>query len=115
MLYVDEKNLLEIILDSWDRNNRILVNLLRALPREEMLLWHLIKMLYTRRGVDYASPPPQLGESPADPETTGGRSFPASIKVTQKSASYPRAKQNIDLAPAWVADTSITLSGPDAT
>jgi uncharacterized damage-inducible protein DinB len=25
-------NLLEIILDSWDRNNRILVNLLRALP-----------------------------------------------------------------------------------
>jgi uncharacterized damage-inducible protein DinB len=27
-----ESNLLEIILDSWDRNNRILVNLLRALP-----------------------------------------------------------------------------------
>jgi uncharacterized damage-inducible protein DinB len=26
------ENLLEIILDSWDRNNRILVNLLRALP-----------------------------------------------------------------------------------
>ena len=25
-------NLLEIILDSWDRNNRILINLLRALP-----------------------------------------------------------------------------------
>jgi uncharacterized damage-inducible protein DinB len=27
----NENNLLEIILDSWDRNNRILVNLLRAL------------------------------------------------------------------------------------
>lgn len=25
-------NLLDVILDSWDRNNRILVNLLRALP-----------------------------------------------------------------------------------
>ena len=29
---VEEKNLLEVILESWDRNNRILVNLLRALP-----------------------------------------------------------------------------------
>jgi uncharacterized damage-inducible protein DinB len=28
----DENNLLEIVLDSWDRNSRILVNLLRALP-----------------------------------------------------------------------------------
>jgi uncharacterized damage-inducible protein DinB len=28
----EEKNLLEVILESWDRNNRILVNLLRALP-----------------------------------------------------------------------------------
>jgi uncharacterized damage-inducible protein DinB len=27
-----ENNLLELILDSWDRNNRILINLLRALP-----------------------------------------------------------------------------------
>ena len=27
-----DHNLLQIILDSWDRNNRILVNLLRALP-----------------------------------------------------------------------------------
>lgn len=27
-----DNNLLEIILESWDRNNRILVNLLRALP-----------------------------------------------------------------------------------
>lgn len=29
---IDGNNLLEIVLDSWDRNNRILVNLLRALP-----------------------------------------------------------------------------------
>ncbi len=28
----EDNNLLEVILDSWDRNNRILVNLLRALP-----------------------------------------------------------------------------------
>jgi uncharacterized damage-inducible protein DinB len=28
----DENKLLEIVLDSWDRNSRILVNLLRALP-----------------------------------------------------------------------------------
>ncbi len=28
----DDDSLLEVILDSWDRNNRILVNLLRALP-----------------------------------------------------------------------------------
>lgn len=28
----DPHNLLEVILDSWDRNNRILVNLLHALP-----------------------------------------------------------------------------------
>jgi len=31
---VNDDDLLEIILDSWDRNNRILVNLLRALPAE---------------------------------------------------------------------------------
>jgi uncharacterized damage-inducible protein DinB len=29
---IDGNSLLEIVLDSWDRNNRILVNLLRALP-----------------------------------------------------------------------------------
>jgi uncharacterized damage-inducible protein DinB len=29
-----DENLLAVILDSWDRNNRILVNLLRALPEE---------------------------------------------------------------------------------
>jgi uncharacterized damage-inducible protein DinB len=28
----NDNNLLEVILDSWDRNNRILVNLLRAVP-----------------------------------------------------------------------------------
>ena len=28
----DENGLLELILDSWDRNNRILVNLVHALP-----------------------------------------------------------------------------------
>jgi uncharacterized damage-inducible protein DinB len=28
-----DDNLLEVILDSWDRNNRILVNLLHAIPR----------------------------------------------------------------------------------
>ena len=32
MPVTNDKNLLEVILDSWDRNNRILVNLLRALP-----------------------------------------------------------------------------------
>ena len=32
MLSAEENNLLDIVLDSWDRNNRILVNLLRALP-----------------------------------------------------------------------------------
>lgn len=32
MASISDSQLLEIILDSWDRNNRILVNLLRALP-----------------------------------------------------------------------------------
>jgi uncharacterized damage-inducible protein DinB len=32
MLYASDQSLLEALLDSWDRNNRILINLLRALP-----------------------------------------------------------------------------------
>ena len=28
-----ERDLLDVVLDSWDRNNTILVNLLRALPQ----------------------------------------------------------------------------------
>jgi uncharacterized damage-inducible protein DinB len=32
VLNAEENNLLEIVLDSWDRNGRILVNLLRSLP-----------------------------------------------------------------------------------
>lgn len=32
MAYMNDKALLDVIFDSWDRNNRILVNLLRALP-----------------------------------------------------------------------------------
>ena len=32
----DDLNLLEALLDSWDRNNTILVNLLRALPAETL-------------------------------------------------------------------------------
>jgi uncharacterized damage-inducible protein DinB len=32
MPYMNDNALLAVILDSWDRNNRILVNLLRALP-----------------------------------------------------------------------------------
>lgn len=33
---MDGGNLLEVILDAWDRNNRILVNLLKAVPAEGM-------------------------------------------------------------------------------
>ena len=33
MTVAQDRSLLEPLLDSWDRNNRILVNLLRALPR----------------------------------------------------------------------------------
>ena len=32
MLYASDQSLLEALLDSWDRNNTILLNLLRALP-----------------------------------------------------------------------------------
>ena len=32
MSKADERSLLEALLDSWDRNNTILVNLLRAVP-----------------------------------------------------------------------------------
>ena len=32
MLRTDDQSLLEALLDSWDRNNTILLNLLRALP-----------------------------------------------------------------------------------
>ena len=31
-----DQNLLEALLDSWDRNNAILVNLLRAVPESEL-------------------------------------------------------------------------------
>lgn len=35
---VEHSNLLELLLDSWDRNNTILVNLLRAVPDDAMEL-----------------------------------------------------------------------------
>jgi uncharacterized damage-inducible protein DinB len=31
-----EQDLLEALLDSWDRNNKIMVNLLRAIPKEQL-------------------------------------------------------------------------------
>ena len=34
MLYASDQSLLEALLDSWDRNNTILINLLRAIPQE---------------------------------------------------------------------------------
>lgn len=36
MSVTSEQRLLEVILDSWDRNNSILVNLLRALPEDAL-------------------------------------------------------------------------------
>lgn len=34
MLNNSDEHILDVLLDSWDRNNRILINLLRAIPKE---------------------------------------------------------------------------------
>ena len=70
----NDNNLLEVILDSWDRNNRILVNLLRALPAggleargmpgspsvaEMFTHMHFVRLIFLSEDVpEFASPLP---------------------------------------------------------
>jgi uncharacterized damage-inducible protein DinB len=80
-----DDNLLAVILDSWDRNNRILVNLLRALPPEllnsrvmptsksvtEMFVHILyVRLIFiTEDAPDHASPqPPREWLRETDPQ-----------------------------------------------
>ncbi|HWC96387.1 MAG TPA: DinB family protein [Candidatus Sulfopaludibacter sp.] len=103
---MDEPNLLEALLDSWDRNNTILVNLLLMVPDAGLdAVAKLFRHMHYVRLVFVSEDAPEFAQPVPDQEWMGERDREAMAQMLNESAKVVRdavrgrleAKREMDL------------------